>query len=170
MRKLIATIIALLVAALASGFILLEARGEGPPQPIEFDHWQHISKEEGPQLECAACHEYADQSPNATIPSVYTCMVCHESINAESPEIKKLAAFSQRAEEPPWQRVYWIDPKADVFFSHKSHTRARIDCADCHGQVSQSRRIKREINQSMGWCIDCHKQKQASTDCYICHR
>lgn len=169
MRKLIAIAIALSVAAITSGFILFQTH-EGPSQPVEFDHWQHVSKEEGPQLDCAACHEYADQSPVASIPSVSTCMVCHESINTESPEIKKLAAFAQRVEEPPWRRVYWIDPEADVFFSHKAHTRAQIDCADCHGQVSQSHQIKREVNHSMGWCIDCHSQKQASVDCYICHR
>lgn len=172
MRKLTAIIAILFAATLTSGFILLQAfsAGDGPLQPVEFDHWQHVSKEGGPQLECSACHEHASQSPNATIPSVSTCLLCHESINVDSPEIKKLADFAERKAEPQWVRVYWIDPSANVFFNHKSHIRAEIDCSICHGQVSEAHRVQREVNHSMGWCIDCHRQKSASLDCYVCHR
>jgi hypothetical protein len=172
LSKSTAIIAALIAAMLTTGFILLQARGNsgGPRQPIEFDHWQHISKEEGPQLDCSVCHEHADRSPNATIPSVSVCMVCHESINTDSPEIKKLTAFAERKEEPKWARVYWIDSEADVFFDHKSHIRAEIDCSNCHGQVSESHRVKKEVDHSMGWCIACHRQKSASVDCYMCHR
>ncbi len=172
LRKLTAVISILFAATLTSGFMLFEAfsTSDGPRQPVEFDHWQHVSKEEGPQLECSTCHQYASASPNATIPSVSTCMVCHESINADSPEVKKLAAFAEREAEPPWVRVYWSEPSANVFFNHKPHIRAEIDCVACHGQVSQARRVKREVNHSMGWCIDCHSRKNASIDCYACHR
>jgi hypothetical protein len=30
--------------------------------------------------------------------------------------------------------------------------------------------VRREVNQSMGWCIDCHRAQRASLDCYVCHR
>jgi hypothetical protein len=23
---------------------------------------------------------------------------------------------------------------------------------------------------NMAWCVDCHRQNQASVDCYTCHR
>ena len=36
----------------------------------------------------------------------HDCMVCHERIKTDSPEIKKLAAYAQKNEEPPWVRVY----------------------------------------------------------------
>ncbi|HXG93690.1 MAG TPA: cytochrome c3 family protein [Blastocatellia bacterium] len=162
----------LIVAALAAGLLLLRVMGksEAPRQPIEFDHWQHISKPEGPQLDCVFCHEHADKSSHATIPNIETCMICHETEKTDSPEIQKLAAINARGEQPAWRRVYWFESESNVFFTHKPHTRAGVDCSECHGQVGQMHRVSREINQTMGWCIECHKKRGASIDCYICHR
>jgi hypothetical protein len=158
--------------ALVGGFFLLRATGGpvAPEQPVAFDHWQHVTKKEGPQLDCAFCHEYADRSPHATIPNTEKCMLCHETERTDNSEVQKLAAYVERREQPPWARVFYFDPSANVFFSHKAHARAGIDCALCHGPVSEMRQVRREINQSMGWCMDCHRERQASVDCYICHR
>jgi hypothetical protein len=30
--------------------------------------------------------------------------------------------------------------------------------------------VRREVDQSMGWCIECHRNQNASIDCYVCHR
>ena len=160
------------VGILAAGFMLLRAMGkpEAPQQPVEFDHWQHVTKKDGPELDCSFCHAHADKSPHATVPNVDTCMICHSSEKTESPEVQKLAAFSQRGEQPAWVRVYWFEPEANVFFTHKPHMRANVDCSACHGQVGSARRVRREVNQTMGWCIDCHRKQQASVDCYACHR
>ena len=141
-----------------------------PSQPIAFDHWQHTSKEEGPQLECAACHEHADKSRYAAIPNVSKCMECHESMETEKSEVQKLASISARGEQPPWKRVYWIDKSADVFFTHKPHIRAGVDCSACHGQVNQMHRVRREVEHSMSWCIECHRERKVSVGCSICHR
>ncbi|PYP90286.1 MAG: menaquinol oxidoreductase [Blastocatellia bacterium AA13] len=143
-----------------------------PAQPIAFDHWQHTSKqgEDTPKLECTDCHENADKSRFATIPNVSKCMICHETMKTESPEIQKLAAYSSRSEQPPWKRVYWIEKEADVFFTHKPHIRAGVDCTTCHGQVNQMHRVKRDVDHSMGWCIQCHRENRVSVDCSICHR
>jgi hypothetical protein len=161
-----------LAAVFVTGFILLRATGspEAPRQPVEFDHWQHITKEEGPQLDCAFCHEYADRSPHATVPNVSTCMICHDSTKTESAEVQKLAGFARNNQQPPWVRVYYFQPSADAYFTHKPHVRAGIDCATCHGQVGQMRQVRREVEPTMGWCIDCHRQQSVSIDCYICHR
>ena len=97
-------------------------------------------------------------------------MTCHESIKTDSPEVQKLAAFSTGGEQPPWVRVYWIDKDADVYFTHKPHIRAGVDCSACHGNVREMHRVRREVNQTMGWCVDCHRERQVSVDCYICHR
>src|ERR1044072_8566408 len=165
--------IAILVAAiLVTGMFLLQASGkpEAPRQPIAFDHWQHVTKQEGPELDCVFCHEHADKSPHATIPNTETCMACHESEKTDSPEVRKLAALHERGEQPLWARVYWFESQANVFFTHKPHMRAEINCAECHGQVPGSHLVRREINQTMGWCIDCHRARRASVDCYVCHR
>jgi hypothetical protein len=160
------------IAALIGGFFLLRALGkpQAPRQPIEYDHWQHVTKEDGPQLDCTFCHEHTDKSPHATIPNTETCMACHEGIKTESPEVQKLAAYHERGEQPPWVRVYWFDREANAYFTHKPHVEAGIDCKTCHGQVPQMHRMRREVDQNMGWCIDCHNTKRVSNDCYICHR
>ncbi|MBI3651711.1 MAG: menaquinol oxidoreductase [Acidobacteria bacterium] len=141
-----------------------------PDQPIAYNHWQHISKPDGPQLDCDFCHEYADKSAHATIPNITTCMGCHEAVKTDSPEVQKLAAYAQRQEQPKWVRVYFFDPEADVFFSHKPHVKANIACTDCHGNVPQLQKMRREVKHTMGWCIECHRQRKVSIDCYVCHR
>lgn len=167
--KYIALVIA---AAMIAGIFLLRASGkpQAPRQPIEFNHWQHVTKSDGPQIDCAFCHEHADKSPHATIPNTETCMACHVVEKTESAEVQKLAGIHEGGAQPEWARVYWFETEANVFFTHKPHTRAGIDCAECHGQVAESRQVRREINQTMGWCMDCHRARRASVDCYICHR
>ena len=167
--KVISVLIAVVVVSLVflSGIM---GKPFEPAQPIAFDHWQHTSKEDGPQLECIFCHEHGDKSRNATIPNISTCMACHDSIKADSPEVQKLAAIATQSQQPAWKRVYWIDSSADAFFTHKPHIRAGVDCTVCHGQVNQMHRVRREVDHSMGWCIECHRAKKVSVDCYICHR
>jgi hypothetical protein len=169
------TIAALLVIALLAGGVFIVVgwgKPAAPAQPIAFDHWQHVTKEgdEAPQLECGACHEHADKSAHATIPNADLCMGCHQVFKTESPEVQKLAAFSEKKEQPPWVRVYSFEREAAVFFTHKPHMKAGVECSTCHGDVANSHQIKREVEHTMGWCIDCHRSKGASIDCYACHR
>ena len=166
----IAPIVVVLI--LIGGFLQLggAARTDAPTQPIAYDHWLHVTKPDGPQLECTFCHENADKSSHATIPNTSTCMACHESIKTDSPEIQKLAAYAERHEQPPWVRVYWIPRSADAFFTHKPHIKANVDCVTCHGQIGQMHQVKRDVDQDMGWCVSCHRARNVSVDCYICHR
>jgi hypothetical protein len=174
MTKVVKSSVLVVLVIAVIGLVLLRASGkpDAPLQPIEFNHWQHVTKEgdEAPQLECTFCHENADKSSHATIPNISTCMGCHESVKTESPEIQKLAAYAERKEQPPWKRVYWIEPEANAFYTHKPHIRAGIECTTCHGQVGQMHRVRREVNQTMGWCMDCHTSRGVSVDCYVCHR
>ena len=172
MRRASKVIILATALVLVIAFALLRVLGgeEAPRQPVEFDHWQHVTKEDGPQIACDSCHEHAAGGPHATTPNIITCIVCHETMMTESPEIQKLTAISERGEQPRWVRIYWFEREANVFFTHKPHVAAQIDCAVCHGDVKQMHRLRREVDQTMGWCIDCHRQRQASVDCYACHR
>jgi hypothetical protein len=139
-------------------------------QPIDYSHYVHVTKEGGPELECTFCHEHADKSRYATIPNVSTCMVCHETVKADSAEVQKLAAIAAKGEQPEWVRVYWFAKEADAYFTHKPHVRAGVSCQECHGDVGQMHSARRAVNQTMGWCIDCHARKEVSNDCYVCHR
>jgi len=172
MKRLPRTVALLMVVVFAGGFLLLRRSGsaEAPVQPIAFDHWQHVTSQDGPGLDCTFCHEHGDKSAHATIPNVDTCMTCHSTIAAEKEEIRKLTSISDKGEQPQWRRVYWFEQEADVFFTHKPHLRAQVECSVCHGDVANSHRVGRTVNQTMGWCIDCHRSKGASVDCYVCHR
>ena len=46
---------------------------------------------------------------------------------------------------------------------------AKVDCATCHGDVAKGTVATRNVDHTMGFCVDCHRSKQASNDCLTCH-
>ena len=138
-----------------------------PDQPIAFSHKIHVGKV---GLDCQLCHETVDKSTFAGIPAVAKCMSCHKSVAADRPEIQKLAGYWEREEPIEWNRVHRIRIRNYVYFSHKRHIKAGIDCAHCHGEVRYMDKLRRVRSLEMGWCVSCHLSKGASTDCLICHR
>ncbi|MCY4662112.1 MAG: cytochrome c3 family protein [Acidobacteria bacterium] len=133
-------------------------------QPIDFSHTRHVVRA---GIECQFCHAYARRGPVAGIPPVERCAGCHRSILSERPEIERVLGYWEREEPIPWIRVH--DLPDYVRFSHKAHIRAGVDCATCHGDVA-SMAIARQVESlSMGWCVDCHAEQEASRDCVICH-
>jgi len=136
-----------------------------PAQPIQFPHKIHIAN----GLQCVMCHAGVDQGPDARIPSVKFCMTCHRVIAKDNPEIKKLAAYYNKGQDVPWQRVYGFVPEAHVFFNHAPHIRAGIQCSQCHGDMSKQTVAVRSVNLTMGYCVQCHQEHKASVDCVTCH-
>jgi len=136
-----------------------------PVQPIAYTHKVHLAN----GMQCTDCHTAVETGPVASIPGVQLCMTCHETMATEKPEIKKVAAFLARGEDIPWQRVYDYPPSAHVKFNHAPHIRASVDCRTCHGDMTQQTVAVRTVNMTMGFCLDCHKQKKASIDCVTCH-
>ena len=134
-------------------------------QPIPFPHKVHIAK----KALCTDCHESVEKGPIAGIPSVKTCMICHSQIATDRPLIKEVAAYSDKGIEIPWQRVYGFTHAAHVRFNHAPHVRAGVDCATCHGDLANQTVAERSVNHNMGFCVNCHKQKNASNDCLTCH-
>jgi hypothetical protein len=134
-------------------------------QPIPFPHKTHIDK----KAECVDCHESVEKGPVAGIPSVKTCMICHSQIATDKPLIKQVTDYSDKGVEIPWQRVYGFAQSAHVRFNHAPHIRAEVACATCHGEVAKQTVAERSVNHSMGFCVDCHREKKASNDCLTCH-
>jgi hypothetical protein len=60
--------------------------GYEPEQPIAFSHKLHAGDM---QIDCRYCHVGVDKSRHATIPSVDTCMNCHNTVKAvgRDPEV-----------------------------------------------------------------------------------
>jgi len=137
-----------------------------PEQPIAYNHKAHI--DEG--LECTRCHRGAESGKQAGLPAVRECAACHRRVIPDHPEIIKLAEYAEKREPIRWRKVNVMPPEAAVHFDHGAHTRAEIECGTCHGDVGSMAVPQRVINTAdMGWCIACHRERQASIDCLTCH-
>jgi cytochrome c7-like protein len=135
-----------------------------PPQPIPFSHRVHSKF----ITDCYFCHEFANAGWDLTYPAESKCMVCHASLKAEDPGVKKLIVYFDEKKPVPWVRVYQVPDY--VFFSHKVHvTKGKIGCDACHGPVAERDELAREKPTSMQACIDCHKEKHALATCRSCH-
>src|SRR6059036_1358501 len=107
-------------------------------------------------------------------------MGCHQTIGAQdNPEIAKIHEYARRGEPIPWVRVFKV-PEF-TYFPHKPHVRAGVKCQSCHGPVETMTTVgattgPRIVNDllnltgmrpappvlSMGWCIDCHRDQNAT--------
>ena len=134
-------------------------------QPLAFPHKTHLAK----QAMCTDCHETVERGPVAGIPSVKTCMICHSQIATDRPLIKEVTAYSEKGIEIPWQRVYGFTHSAHIRFNHAPHIRANVDCATCHGDLAKMTVAERAVDHTMGFCVSCHRQKNAPNDCLTCH-
>lgn len=138
-----------------------------PEQPLAFSHKIHVEKV---KLECNSCHIYADKSPEAGVPSVQSCMSCHNRVATDRPAIQKLTHYWEAKEPVPWIRVHSIPNRNYVYFSHKRHVKAGVNCSACHGEVKTMNAIRQVSSLKMGWCVTCHRSSHAPTDCLICHK
>lgn len=136
-----------------------------PVQPFAYSHQIHLDN----GLMCTDCHEGVERGPRAGIPGINTCMICHSQIATERPLIQTLADMQAKGLDLAWQRVYDYPPQAHVRFEHAPHIRAKVDCATCHGDMRQQSVAQRMVDMDMGFCVNCHKQRQASNDCLTCH-
>jgi hypothetical protein len=135
-------------------------------QPFPFPHKTHVEKKVG----CTEyCHESATKGPVAGLPSLKTCMICHESIATDRPLIQQITAQAKRGIDMEWQRVYGYAAEAHVRFNHAPHLRAKVDCSTCHGRIDQQTVAERNVDLKMGFCVDCHKSRQAPNECLTCH-
>jgi hypothetical protein len=135
-------------------------------QPFPFPHKTHVANKVG----CTEyCHESVTKGPVAGLPSVKTCMICHESIATDRPLIQQITALSKQGVDLSWQRVYGYAAESHVRFNHAPHLRAKVDCATCHGRIDQQTVAERNVDLKMGFCVDCHKSKQAPNECLTCH-
>jgi hypothetical protein len=170
--------------ALGTGGGLLAALGDhlppAPRQPIPFSHRIHAGEL---HVGCTACHAYAERSPVAGVPSMARCRGCHRFVKedrerpAVDAELKVLAARLRDEQTPlEWVRVHRVPDH--VSFSHVRHVSNGVACRECHGAVEEMDVVRQVAPLSMGWCLECHRRKQAErpverarlTDCWTCHK
>jgi hypothetical protein len=143
----------------------LGMEGYKPEQPIHFPHDVHAGLHKIP---CQYCHSSARRSQTSGIPSLNTCMGCHRLVATDKPEIKKLTEHYKNNDPIKWVKVH--DLPDFVRFSHKIHVSgAKLECQECHGPVETMKVVEQIAPLQMGWCIGCHTDRGAKTDCITCH-
>jgi hypothetical protein len=138
-------------------------------QPIAFPHDLHAGTNGIP---CMYCHYSADRSVDAGIPALTTCTGCHMPAGAllfrqDSPELAKLVAYWEARQPIPWARIHKVADHAH--FPHMRHVNAGLECQECHGPVETMRDVVQWSSLRMGWCLECHNQRQVRIDCAVCH-
>jgi hypothetical protein len=135
-------------------------------QPIEFPHVIHVKN----QIACTEyCHESVTMGPRAGLPSVRTCMICHTAIATDRPRIQQITKMQEQGVDLAWQRVFGYPPESHVKFNHAPHIRAKVDCTTCHGNIGEQTVAQRNVELTMGACVNCHNERKAPVDCLTCH-
>lgn len=161
---LVVVIVALVMLSIGAGLVLALRLPEAPVQPIEYSHEVHAGQL---GLDCQYCHFAARRSLAAGVPPVVTCMGCHVSVKPDSPEVAKLATYWENGERIAWKQI--SDLPEYVRFNHAPHVRAEVRCQSCHGEIQTMPRVYQAHRFTMGFCLDCHVEKEAPIDCTTCH-
>jgi cytochrome c551/c552 len=182
----------LFIAMCVSGILGLSTIGVveeyQPSQPIEFPHAIHTGTN---GIDCKYCHNSVTKSKSAGLPTVNVCMNCHKQINGRTPaqqvQIAKIyeaagwdgKGYTGKTKEIVWNKVHSLPDH--VYFNHSQHVVVGgLDCKQCHGDMTQQVktaqvRTVQELNKiegnvvltrptlTMGWCIECHGEKEIST-------
>lgn len=188
----IGTVVVLLIA-LVNGYFALNEIGVynnyQPSQPIEFPHSIHAGIN---GIDCKYCHNSAEKSKSAGIPSVNVCMNCHKGIqgntDAQKAQIAKIYAaagydpegagkYTGKTQPIIWNKVHVLPDH--VYFNHQQHVVVGgLDCVQCHGDMTKESTARvvpvEELSKiegnipltratlTMGWCIECHGSKEVS--------
>lgn len=144
---------------------------KGPRQPIFFRHDIHAGQF---KINCQYCHYSVSVSSEPGIPSMATCMNCHLVIGGTDStaqrEIAKVRDAFNTNTPVEWNRVYFLARHAH--FPHMRHINAMGPnaCATCHGDVTRTPQVFKVNNvNNMGFCINCHLERNVSRDCSVCH-
>ena len=144
---------------------------KGPRQPIFFRHDIHAGQF---KINCQYCHYSVSVSSEPGIPSMATCMNCHLVIGGTDStaqrEIAKVRDAYNTNTPVEWSRVYFLARHAH--FPHMRHINAMGPnaCATCHGDVTRTPQVFKVNNvNNMGFCINCHLERNVSRDCSVCH-
>jgi hypothetical protein len=174
---IVTTLVGALTGAAGIG-LLRENLPEPPTQPIRFSHRVHARDA---AIGCTSCHAYAERGAIAGIPSMSRCRGCHKFVKSDpdpavTAELEALTAELAAERPVEWRRVHRLPDH--VFFTHKRHVLAGVACKECHGNVETMEAVRQVAPLNMGWCLDCHRRKQAEhlagrerlTDCVTCHK
>ncbi|MCB0342372.1 MAG: cytochrome c3 family protein [Bdellovibrionales bacterium] len=96
-------------------------------------------------------------------------MNCHIAVKLDSEHVQKIQASYAASTPIEWKKVHLLPDH--VKFNHAPHIQAGKDCTVCHGEVEKMPVVKQVQSLSMGWCVNCHREKEnnAAVTCGTCH-
>ena len=180
--------VALLVVALQGLGRIGVVENYQPSQPIDFPHSVHAGDQ---GIDCKYCHNSVTKSKSAGLPTVNVCMNCHKQISGNDEEQQtKIAKIYEAAgwdgqgytgttKPIVWNKVHVLPDH--VYFNHSQHVVVGgLDCKQCHGDMTKQVEVAKvqpvsALNEiegnvqltkptlTMGWCIECHGEKEIST-------
>jgi hypothetical protein len=59
-----------------------------------------------------------------------------------------------------WKQVHRLPDY--VYFDHRPHVHAGMQCQSCHGAVELMEKVYQVESLSMGWCVECHRREKAT--------
>lgn len=123
-----------------------------PEQPIPFSHKVHAGNN---KMECMYCHFNADKSKHATVPAMSICMGCHQTVATDRPNIKKMTKLWKEGKSIEWIKIHHVPEH--VYFPHRKHVAAGVECQECHGPIEEMDVVKQHKEFTMGFCLECHR-------------
>jgi hypothetical protein len=133
--------------------------GYQPSQPVPFSHQIHAGQL---GLDCRYCHSFVEASGHANVPTNQTCINCHGpgkgNIKSNSPKLAKVIAAAETGKPIEWVKIHKAPDY--VYFNHSAHLNRGISCQSCHGRIDQMEVVHHAEPQSMGWCLDCHRNPE----------
>jgi hypothetical protein len=134
--------------------------GYMPTQPVPFSHKIHAGQL---GLDCRFCHTFGERGSHSNIPNNQTCANCHGEgkgqIKISSPKLEPVRNAAKPGGEPiQWVKVHKAPDY--VYFNHSAHLNRGISCVSCHGRVDQMDVVWHHEPQSMGWCLECHREPE----------
>jgi len=183
-------------------------QGYEPAQPIAYSHRLHAGELEIPCLYChygAERSRHAGIPPTSVCMNCHRFITApQDQVAAEkalakrqgreprtisSPEIRKIyhslgldsngqPDVARRQKAIRWKQIHHVPDF--VAFDHRRHVAASVACQTCHGEVQTMERVSQFAPLTMGWCVNCHRdnnataakegnEHRASIDCAVCH-
>jgi predicted CXXCH cytochrome family protein len=165
LQRLLSACVAAALLFVAVFYGLYWRSGIGQVQPIPFSHRFHAGEK---RISCLMCHADVTDTRRAGVPPLQTCMLCHERIAVTYPAIEDLRSHYFNNDPVTWEKVTILPDF--VYYDHDAHIQKGFDCSKCHGDVKSMDRIVLVEDIRMGFCVQCHRDNNASHDCFTCHR
>lgn len=133
--------------------------GYQPTQPVPFSHKIHVEQN---GMDCRFCHSFGERSSHSNVPTNQVCFNCHGAgkgqIKLASPKLEPVRKAAETGDPIKWVKIHKAPDY--VYFNHSAHLNRGISCVSCHGKVNEMEVVYHDQPQSMGWCLDCHRNPE----------